>query len=144
MKPADVSIEWKERSHFMRTAATAMRRILVDRARAKLCDQRGGGAYRIEMPELAALMPDGRPIELDAALPKLGLKRPDHAKLIELRYFAGSIGVEAAAVLGISPATVDRMWRFTRAWLEVGMLKTRPIGKLRKSPTFERRGQDAN
>ena len=119
LRLADASVEWQDRSHYFRTAATAMRRVLVDRARAKLCEKRGGGTDRVEMPELAAPVPDGRLIELDAALTQLAATRLDHAKLIELRYFAGLTGDEAAAVLGISPATADRMWRYARAWLQV-------------------------
>jgi RNA polymerase sigma factor (TIGR02999 family) len=123
LRLADASIEWKDRSHFFRTAATAMRRILVDRARAKLCDKRGGGVDQVEMPELAAPIPDDRLIALDAALTQLAVTKPDHAKLIELRYFTGLTGDDAAAVLGISPATADRMWRYARAWLQIELQK---------------------
>ena len=122
LRLADASIEWKDRSHFFRTAATAMRRILVDRARAKLCDKRGGVVH-VEMPELAAPIPDERLIALDAALTQLAVSKPDHAKLIELRYFTGLTGDDAAAVLGISPATADRMWRYARAWLQIELQK---------------------
>ena len=124
LRLAGASVEWQDRSHFFRTAATAMRRVLVDRARAKECDKRGGGADRVEMPELAAPMPDSRLIALDAALTQLAATKPDHAKLIELRYFAGLSGDDAAAVLGVSPATADRMWRYARAWLRVETRQT--------------------
>jgi RNA polymerase sigma factor (TIGR02999 family) len=105
LKLADASVEWQDRTHFLRTAATAMRRILVDRARAKL----------------TAPMLDDELLALDAALEKLASIKPDHARLVELRYFAGQTGDEAAAVLGVSGATADRMWRYARAWLEVEM-----------------------
>ena len=124
LRLAGASVEWQDRSHFFRTAATAMRRVLVDRARAKECNKRGGGADRVEMPELAAPMPDSRLIALDAALTQLAATKPDHAKLIELRYFAGLSGDDAAAVLGVSPATADRMWRYARAWLRVETRQT--------------------
>jgi DNA-directed RNA polymerase specialized sigma24 family protein len=58
---------------------------------------------------------------LDAALEKLASIKSDHARLVELRYFAGQTGDEAAAVLNVSAATADRMWRFARAWLQVEM-----------------------
>ena len=115
---ADASVEWQDRTHFLRTAATAMRRILVDRARAKLTAKRDGGE-RVDLPEIAASLPDPELLAMDEALTKLALTKPDHAKLVELRFFAGMTGEEAAAALGISPATADRMWRYTRAWLQV-------------------------
>jgi RNA polymerase sigma factor (TIGR02999 family) len=121
LRLADASAEWKDRSHFLRTAATAMRRILVDRARAKLCDKRGGGAQRIDLLEVAAPVPDDRLVVLDSALNRLAEVKPDHAKLIELRYFAGLSGDESASVLGVSPATADRMGRYARAWLQVDL-----------------------
>jgi RNA polymerase sigma factor (TIGR02999 family) len=119
LRLAAVSVEWKDSSHFFRTAATAMRRILVDRARAKLADKRGGSTRRIDLPDIAAPMPDDRLLELDTALNRLTAEMPDHAKLIELRYFGGLTGDDAAAVLGISPTTADRMSRYARAWLQV-------------------------
>ncbi len=119
LRLADVSVEWRDRSHYFRTAATAMRRILVDRARAKLTDKRGGRAGRVEMADWEAPMPDDRLVALDAALTQLALTKPDYAQLIELRYFAGLTGDEAASVLQISPATADRMWRYARAWLKM-------------------------
>ena len=69
-------------------------------------------------------MPDSRLIALDAALTQLAATKPDHAKLIELRYFTGLNGDDAAAVLGVSPATADRMWRYARAWLRVETRQT--------------------
>jgi RNA polymerase sigma factor (TIGR02999 family) len=116
---AEASVEWRDRSHYLRTAATAMRRILVDRARARLCEKRGGGAERADLPDLASPMPDARLVELDEAVSRLAVLKPDHARLIDLRYFAGLTGDEAAAALAVSPATADRMWRYARAWLQV-------------------------
>ena len=118
LKLADASVEWQNRTHFLRTAATAMRRILVDRARAKQTAKRDGG-QRVELPDIAAPLPDEQLLALDESLTKLAAVKPDHAKLIELRYFAGLTGEEAAEALGISPASADRMWRYARAWLQV-------------------------
>lgn len=120
LKLADASVEWQDRAHFLRTAATAMRRILVDRARAKQSAKRDGG-QRVELADVPAPLPDDELLALDAALEKLAAIKPDHARLVELRYFAGQTGDEAAAALNISPATADRMWRFARAWLQVEM-----------------------
>jgi RNA polymerase sigma factor (TIGR02999 family) len=111
-------VEWQNRTHFLRTAATAMRRILVDRARAKLTAKRDGG-QRVELPDIAAPLPDEQLLALDELLVKLAAIKPDHAKLVELRFFAGLTGDEAAEALGVSPATADRMWRYARAWLQV-------------------------
>lgn len=116
-------LTFQDRSHFLRTAATAMRRILVDRARAKLTAKRDGGR-RVELADVPAPLPDGELLALDAALEKLAAIKPDHARLVELRYFAGQTGDEAAAAMGVSPATADRMWRFARAWLQVEMTRT--------------------
>jgi len=120
LKLARASISWNDRNHFLRTAATAMRRILVDRARAKLTAKRDGG-MRIELPELASPMPDEEIVALNEALDKLAAIKPDHAQLIELRYFAGMTGDAAAEVLGVSPASCDRMLRYAKAWLKVEM-----------------------
>ncbi len=118
LKLADVSVEWQDRTHFLRTAATAMRRILVDRARAKRAIKRDGG-HRVELSEIVSPVPDDELLALDQALETLSLTKPDHARLVDLRFFAGLTGDEAAEALGVSPATADRMWRFARAWLHV-------------------------
>lgn len=125
LKLAGASGEWQDRSHFLRTAAVAMRHILVDRARAKLAAKRDGGP-RVELPDLAAPLPDSEIVALDDALTRLAAVKPDHAKLIELRYFAGMTGEEAATALGVSPATADRMARYAKAWLQVEMQKDCP------------------
>jgi RNA polymerase sigma factor (TIGR02999 family) len=110
---------WDNRGHFFAAAATAMRRILIERARRKRRLIHGGGRRRQELhPDLAAASgPDEDLLALDAALAKLAKCDPVKARLVELRYFAGLTGDQAAQVLGISPKTADRYWVYARAWL---------------------------
>jgi RNA polymerase sigma factor (TIGR02999 family) len=116
--PADAA-RWDNRSHFFAAAATAMRRILIERARRKQRIVHGGGRRREELhPDLvAAPEPDEELLALDAALAKLAQRDPVKARLVELRYFAGLTGDQAADILGISPSTADRHWTYARAWL---------------------------
>jgi RNA polymerase sigma factor (TIGR02999 family) len=116
--PADAG-RWVNRAHFFATAATAMRRILIERARHKQRRRHGGGRQRQELhPDLvAAPAPDEDLLALDAALAKLAQCDPLKARLVELRYFAGLTGDQAAEILGISPSTADRHWVYARAWL---------------------------
>jgi RNA polymerase sigma factor (TIGR02999 family) len=100
-----------------------MRRVLTDHARAKLAEKRGGGARRVALGDLKAPTRDVQLLAVSEAVDLLAAAKPDHAQLIELRYFGGLTGDEAAAVMGISPATGDRMWRFARAWLQVELRK---------------------
>ncbi len=111
------------RGHFFAAAAEAMRRILVDQARARQALKRGGGAARVELePEaLAAPAPDDDLLALDEALTALAESHPEHAALVKLRHFAGLTADEAAAALGLSPSTADRRWAFARAWLKAAM-----------------------
>lgn len=124
LRLAGASVEWNDRGHFLRTAARAMRRILVDRARARLAARREGAHRRVPADAaieaaLAAPLPSARLVELEEHLTRLEASRPEHARLVELRFFAGLTGDEAAEALGVSPATADRMWRYARAWLRV-------------------------
>jgi RNA polymerase sigma factor (TIGR02999 family) len=123
LKLAEASIDWNDKAHFIRTAATAMRQILVDRARAKLTTKRGGDNYRIELQDLAAPLPDAELLSLDDALTRLAKTKPNHAKLVELRYFAGMSNDEAANAIDVSPATCHRMMNYAKAWLKVDMAK---------------------
>jgi len=109
---------FRDRGHFFAAAATAMRRILVDTARRKLADRHGGGRQREALDGLPAPTPDEELVALDEALAKLARQDPVKASLVELRYFAGLTGEEAADVLDISPSTADRHWAYARAWLQ--------------------------
>jgi RNA polymerase sigma factor (TIGR02999 family) len=111
--------QWDGRGHFFAAAAEAMRRILVERARRKSRQKHGGGRKRQALhPDLVAVSaPDEELIALDAALDKLAHCHPEKARLVELRYFGGLSGDEAARLLGISPSSADRHWVFARAWL---------------------------
>jgi RNA polymerase sigma factor (TIGR02999 family) len=114
---------WNNAGHFFGAAAEAMRRILIDRARAKAAQKRGGDLKRVEFAELEHPA-DKRPerlLELDEALTKLEQNDPNKAKLVKLRFYAGLTNKQAAKALGISTATADRNWAFARAWLKAEM-----------------------
>jgi RNA polymerase sigma factor (TIGR02999 family) len=113
----DEARSWNSRSHFFAAAAQAMRRILVENARRKSARKRGVGLERKPLDEVAAPQPDDELLALDEALQALAETDPVKARLVELRYFAGLTGEQAAEVLGISPATADRHWAFAKAWL---------------------------
>jgi RNA polymerase sigma factor (TIGR02999 family) len=115
---ADKAKHWNSRGHFFAAAAEAMRRILVDNARRKRRPKHGGDRRRIELDEaLAAADPRQDLLALDNALTRLAAREPVKAELVKLRYFAGLSLEEAAAILGISPATAKRYWAVARAWL---------------------------
>ncbi len=108
---------WESRRHFFAAPATAMRRILVDAARARNATKRGGGREREPLGDVAAPQPGDDVLALDAALDKLAARDPLKAELVQLRYFAGLTLDQAAAALGLSPSAADRHWAFARAWL---------------------------
>ena len=110
---------WLNRSHFMAAAAQAMRRILVDYARMRLTEKRGGGANIVPLDENVGVA-GHRPEELIAlnrALERLAELDPELAQLVEWRFFGGLSEEEAAAVLGVSSRTVKRRWNTAKAWL---------------------------
>ena len=113
----DEARKWEGCDHFFAAAAQAMRRILVENARRKGARKRGGGLERRPLDEVVAPQPDDELLALDEALQTLAATEPVKARLVELRYFAGMTGEQAARVLGISPATADRHWAFAKAWL---------------------------
>ena len=110
--------QWDGRGHFFAAAAEAMRRILIENARRRNSQKRGGGWERQSLGAVVAPHPDDELLALDAALQKLAATEPLKARLVELRYFAGLTGKQAAEVLDISLSTADRHWAYARAWLQ--------------------------
>lgn len=109
----------ESRGHFFAAAAEAMRRILVDRARAKKREKRGGGRKRFDLTS-ADVTIDAVPdelLDLDEALAKLAAEDPVKAELVKLRFFAGMTLKEAADFLRISTTTADRYWAYARVFL---------------------------
>ena len=114
---ADVA--WEGRVHFLAVAATVMRRVLVDHARARGRAKRGGGVTPVALDESLAGSPD-RPdaiVALDEAIERLSALDERKARAVELHFFGGLTYDETAAALGVSPATVDRELRLAKAWL---------------------------
>jgi RNA polymerase sigma factor (TIGR02999 family) len=117
-------VQWKSRVHFLAVAATMMRRILVNHARSRSRQKRGGEALRLTFDE--GLATESRReldlVALDEALERLGAIDAQQARLVELRFFAGMTAEEAAAALGISERTAHRDWAMAKAWLhaEIG------------------------
>ena len=105
--------------HFRRIAARAMRQVLVEAARRRTADKRGGGSEPLTLDEqlVATELAAGELIALDAALDALAAVSPRQARVVELRYFAGLEVLEVADALGVSEATINRDWRVARAWL---------------------------
>jgi RNA polymerase sigma factor (TIGR02999 family) len=109
-------IEWQGRGHFIAVAAQIMRRILIDHARKRRSAKRNPGA---EDPFDAAIAPpDFDVLVVDQALQRMSVEFPRHAQIVELRFFGGLESTEIAEALGISLRTVERDWRFAKAWLQ--------------------------
>jgi RNA polymerase sigma factor (TIGR02999 family) len=117
----------QSRHQFFAVAATAMRRILVEHARARRAEKRGGALQPIRVENLDAFSApdDDQLIALDEALVALAAVRPRAARVVELRFFAGFSHEQIGALLGLERRTVDRDWAFARAWL---------LGALRQTP----------
>jgi len=111
--------DWQNRAHFFAVAAQAMRHILVDHARRRGAAKRGGDRRKLapEVAEGVATERDEYLLALDEALARLATFDPQHSRIVELRFFGGLTLEETAAVLGISPKTVQRDWIMARAWL---------------------------
>src|SRR5262245_15296095 len=114
---------FESRSHFFRASAEAMRRILVDRARARNADKRGGGWTRVELADWhkVAQTPE-QTLALHEALERVAATEPGKAELVTLRFFGGLSMPEAADALGVSVPTAERWWAFARSWLYTELL----------------------
>ena len=123
LKLIDADVDWQNRAHFFAIAARLMRRILVDYAKAKHSEKRGGSATVICIDEGAVKQsePDMNIVELDLALKRLAEIDERKSKIVELHYFGGLKYDETAEVLKISAATVDRELRLAKAWLHKTM-----------------------
>lgn len=128
LKLAHQKCDWRDRKHFYGVAAEAMRRILIDAARTRKRIKRGGEAVQESLsddalPEIS--LPDceweSDLIGLDDALTQLESESPDNAEVVRLRFFSGLTNEECADVLAVSLSTVERRWRFARAWLKLKM-----------------------
>jgi RNA polymerase sigma factor (TIGR02999 family) len=112
-------ISWQDRAHFFAMAACVMRRILVDHARARQYQKRGGSAEKISLEE--AILVSGQSgrelIALDDALSALAATDERKSRVVELKFFGGLSVEETATVLGVSPDTVKRDWRMAKVWL---------------------------
>jgi len=119
LKLADQSATWQSRAHFLGVAAQAMRRILVDHARRRAAQKRGGNGARVTLADDVAAVAGGDVdlVLLDDALDRLAALDARQARVVEMRFFAGLDVVETAAALGVSEKTVKRDWAAAKAWL---------------------------
>ncbi len=110
---------WRDRAHFFAVAARAIRQVLIDNARSKGRIKRWGGQQKVSLDEAVTLgkVPDTHALALGRALEKLGEQHPEKERIVEMRFFGGLTHGEIAEVLGVSERTVERHWRFGRAWL---------------------------
>ncbi|MFO7693865.1 MAG: sigma-70 family RNA polymerase sigma factor [Vicinamibacterales bacterium] len=127
-------VRWQNRAHFLAVAAQSMRRVLVGVARTRRAQKRGGDVRLVPLAEVAppATAPALDVEALDEALATLARTEPRKAQVVELRYFGGLTVEEAGEVLGVSPETVLRDWKFARLWLirELGTRAGRPGPKV--------------
>jgi RNA polymerase sigma factor (TIGR02999 family) len=112
-------VRWQDRAHFLAVGARVMRRILVDYARARDCAKREGAVERAEFDEalLVSKEPDPKVLQLDEALQQLAGFDSRKAQVVEMRYFGGLTTAEIAAVLHVSPQSVQRDWSLAKSWL---------------------------
>ena len=119
-------VDWQGRAHFFAIAAQVMRRILLDAARRRMREKRGGGAVQLVIDDLpvatrAAPVDAIDVLAIDRALRDLEQLDADQAKMVELRFFGGLTIEETSAVLGVSPATVKREWAVAKGWLYLAL-----------------------
>jgi RNA polymerase sigma factor (TIGR02999 family) len=123
---------WQNRRHFFGVSAQMMRRVLVDIARRRRAERRGGpGAVRLSVDdvELPALEPDAGLVAINEALEELAVQDPRKANVVELRFFGGLSMEETAKALGISLRTAHNDWAFARAWLYRTLTRSSPHGR---------------
>jgi len=113
-------VDWQNRTHFLAMSARLMRRVLVDLARSRGADKRGGGAVLVTLDDAAigGMTPDADVIRLDDALHALAALDDRKSRVVELRFFGGLTVDETAVALQVSSKTVLRDWEFARAWLQ--------------------------
>lgn len=121
-------VRWQNRAHFFGIAAQAMRRILVDHARAHAAGKRGAGGRPIALDESVAVTPsrDIDLLALDEVLTRLERLDPQQSRIVELRFFGGLTIEETAEVIRISPATIGREWTLAKAWLFAELSGSQP------------------
>jgi len=131
--------QWPSRAAFRAAAVQAIRRILVDHARARARQKRGGQSHQIELDaaDLLATSPSVELLDLDAALAELERSEPRAARVVELRFFGGMSIPEVAEQLGFTTEDVLREWRYARAWLQDR------LGKGGPAPPTERHGDES-
>ena len=119
VRMVEASVDWKGRAHFVAVAATMMRRILVDHARARQRGKRAGAGTSLSLEEAIIASPekDDDLIALDEALMRLSAMDERKSRIVELHFFGGLTYEETAEVIGVSAATIDRELRFSKAWL---------------------------
>lgn len=114
------NIDWQNRAQFFGIAATTMRRILVERARARNASKRGSGDYKLDLTDVSDVPVDRSRLDLlalDKALEDLASFDPQQCRIVEAKFFGGLSIEETAEVIGVSPATVKRDWALAKAWL---------------------------
>jgi RNA polymerase sigma-70 factor, ECF subfamily len=113
------NVKWQNRAHFFGVSANLMRRVLVDYARSRSYQKRGGGAHKVQLEEAAVVSEERAAdfVALDDALNSLSEVDPRKSRIVELRFFGGLGVKETAEVLGVSPRTVMREWSLAQAWL---------------------------
>lgn len=113
------NVDWQHRAQFFAMSSQIMRRILLDAARARLAQKRGGGMEKVNVDDVAILSPESGEsvVALDAALEEFAKLAPRQAKVLEMRYYGGLSEQEIAAVLKTSTRTIERDFQFAKSWL---------------------------
>jgi RNA polymerase sigma-70 factor, ECF subfamily len=122
-------VEWQDRSHFFAIAARAMRQVIIDYARKRHAQKRGGGSVALGDREVAIQAQAADLIELNELLGRLEAENPRLLQVVECRFFAGYSETETAKVLGVSGRTVERDWLRARVWLKRAMIGSTSAGE---------------